>query len=124
MYLLNGKVIWFYKYLALPLVLWLLHRWLSRRRLPPGPPSIPILGCVPFLPLKNLSLRLFTSDEMCKKYGSVIRFEIGVRQFYVLNDYNQVKNERNCITFIHASELTCTPSGQKCEARKYVVQIG
>ena len=80
-----------FAYLATILALWMVQRWFRRRRLPPGPPSIPILGCVPFVYPKKVSLSLFTSDEMCKKYGNVVRFETGVRQFVVLNDFNQVQ---------------------------------
>ena len=77
-------------YLATFFALWLLHRWVSMRKLPPGPPSIPLLGCLPFVFPQTLSSKLFTSDEMYKKYGSIVRFETGVRKFYVLNDFDQV----------------------------------
>ena len=85
----------FYAIFVTVVALWIVYRWFSRRKLPPGPPSIPILGCVPFVYPKKPSLRLFTSDEMCQKYGSVVRFETGVRQFYVLNDFNQVHIVKN-----------------------------
>ena len=85
----TNAVMSFYEYCAAVLAVWMVYRWFSRRKLPPGPPSMPILGCVPFLPEK-LSLSLFLSDEMHEKYGSVVRFDTGVRQFYVLNDFNQV----------------------------------
>ena len=81
---------WLYHLAAAVVSLWFLYRWLRRQRLPPGPPSIPLLGCAPFVPCKP-SLRLFTSDEMYKKYGNIVRFDTGVRKiFYVLNDFQQV----------------------------------
>ena len=79
-----------FAFLATIFALWMVQRWFRRRRLPPGPPSIPILGCVPFVYPKKVSLSLFTSDKMCKKYGNVVMFETGIRQFVVLNDFNQV----------------------------------
>ena len=81
---------WFYHCFAAILSLWLLYRLARKNRLPPGPPSIPLLGCLPFVPGKS-GVKLFTSDEMYKKYGNIIRFDTGVRKiFYVLNDFQQV----------------------------------
>ena len=42
---------------------------------------------------------MFTSDETYKKYGSIVRFETGIRQFYVLNDFDQVKNNSNYASY-------------------------
>ena len=82
---------WLYQCFAAILTIWILYRLARRKRLPPGPPSIPLLGCSPFVPGKP-GVRLFTSDEMFKKYGNIIRFDTGIRKiFYVLNDFHQVK---------------------------------
>ena len=32
---------------------------------------------------------------MFKKYGSIVRFETSVRQFYVLNNFDQVKIKKS-----------------------------
>ena len=80
----------FYHCLAIALSIWLLYHWIQRRTLPPGPPSIPILGCLPFVPSKP-SMKLFLSDEMYKKYGNIVRFDTGFgKTIYVLNDFYQV----------------------------------
>ncbi len=67
-----------------------LFRWLwSRRNVPPGPPCVPFLGCLPFV---KPVLKVITSDEMAQKYGDVVRFEIGTAPVYILNDFKQVLN--------------------------------
>ena len=89
-----GNMEWLYQCFAAILTIWVLYRLARRKRLPPGPPSVPLLGCSPFVPGKP-GVRLFTSDEMFKKYGNIIRFDTGIRKiFYVLNDFNQVKREQ------------------------------
>ena len=96
---------WLYHCFAAILSVWLLYRLARRKRLPPGPPSIPLLGCAPFVPSKP-GLKLFTSDEMYKKYGNIIRFDFGVRKtFYVLNDFHQVEKPLKHSMF-NASTIT------------------
>ena len=49
-------------------------------RVPPGPPSIPIVGCLPFV---RPSMKLFTCDKMADKYGDLVRFDIGTETYYM-----------------------------------------
>ena len=81
----------FYHCIVTFISIWLLYRWVRKKRLPPGPPSLPMLGCRPFVPIKP-SLKLFLGDEMYMKYGDIVRFDIGFgKSIYVLNDFHQVK---------------------------------
>jgi cytochrome P450 len=64
-------------------------RWLSRRKLPPGPPSLPIVGCIPFTKVKGQ--QLFYGDTDMHEYGDLVRFDIGTTAFYVINDFKLTK---------------------------------
>ena len=70
-------------------VLWLIYRWFQRRKLPPGPPSVPILGVLPFVSKRGSNL--FSDPDMEQKYGSIIKLEFNGKIFIVLNDFKTVK---------------------------------
>lgn len=53
-----------------------------RKRLPPGPYGIPVLGYIPFLG-ENTYLTLY---ELSKKFGDIYSISLGQRVFVVLSD--------------------------------------
>ena len=79
-------------------IVYLTQWWYRRRRLPPGPPSIPILGCLPFI-----NWRLPTSAEVTNpeyhKYGDIVRLDYGVTSLYVLNISD--KTSQKALQLVH-----------------------
>ena len=75
--------------LAVTILLIFWAKWhIKRRHLPPGPPSIPIFGCVPFV--KKMGGKLF-SDPSLHKYGKLVRIDMGMLSIIVINDFNLAK---------------------------------
>ncbi|CAH1790747.1 unnamed protein product [Owenia fusiformis] len=64
------------------LVLW------PKRNLPPGLPSWPILGSLPYLDIKNLLEQLL---KLHRKYGDVMTIHMGSKPYVFLNSYNVIK---------------------------------
>ncbi len=57
------------------------------RKLPPGPPALPLVGSLPFLgtdPRKPLK-------KMAAKYGDVFTIYMGMKRVVVLNGYDVIK---------------------------------
>ncbi|PAA76997.1 hypothetical protein BOX15_Mlig006070g2, partial [Macrostomum lignano] len=73
--------------LAVLAVGWLISYMSGQRRLPPGPPVVPVLGSFPFMkfPLRNW-LR-----QAKQRYGAVCSFQLNGRQVVFLNTYEAVK---------------------------------
>ncbi|XP_077520116.1 uncharacterized protein LOC144129934 [Amblyomma americanum] len=58
------------------------------KTLPPGPPALPLIGHLPLL------RKIFDHNacmEYSKKYGAVIRFQVGGKNIIVLNDFESIK---------------------------------
>lgn len=52
------------------------RRRFSRRHYPPGPPSVPLLGSVPFMAKNGVE---GLSDPDYVKYGKVVKIQLGMR---------------------------------------------
>ena len=66
------------------LIFWFMKRLLSRRfSLPPGPPSIPLLGAMPLI---DSSDALRTFNKWADRYGKIYHFMMGRHDVVVLND--------------------------------------
>lgn len=82
-------------YLATLISLFIFHRlykWLRiRRRLPPGPPSVPILGSIPFLGPKNIGVAGLCAESLVRKYGNLVTVEFGTRILVMVNSYKLAK---------------------------------
>ena len=59
------------------------------KKLPPGPPALPIVGSLPFLGSLDLREPL---RKMAAKYGDVFTFYMGQRRVIVLNGYEVIKD--------------------------------
>ncbi|PAA72297.1 hypothetical protein BOX15_Mlig029877g1, partial [Macrostomum lignano] len=73
--------------LAVLAVGWLISYMSGQRRLPPGPPVVPVLGSFPFMkfPLRNWLC------QAKQRYGAVCSFQLNGRQVVFLNTYEAVK---------------------------------
>ena len=61
----------------------------SWKRLPPGPPVMPLLGSLPFLGFDpDIREPLI---KMARKYGDVFTIYMGMRRVVVLNGYEAIK---------------------------------
>ena len=78
---------------AVFIVVILLIRWYQTRsplkNLPPGPPSVPILGSLPFIETKNTILAL---SKLSVKYGDIYMLYLGSERTVVLNSYEVIKD--------------------------------
>ncbi|XP_077559314.1 cytochrome P450 2H1-like [Haemaphysalis longicornis] len=63
------------------------HRKYERKRLPPGPTGVPILGYIPFI-RKPFHL---VFKELSEKYGPIIRLRLGCKDVVVLNDLDSIR---------------------------------
>ena len=57
-------------------------------RFPPGPPSLPLLGYVPFLDVRNLA-RSF--NRLSRRYGDVFSIFLGTTPCVIINSYPLIK---------------------------------
>ncbi|XP_033102009.1 cytochrome P450 2U1-like [Anneissia japonica] len=75
------------RYFILALVAILCTIYIQRKRrqikLPPGPPSLPLLGSIPWINREN-PIKSFTQWQ--KQYGSIVSFYIGSKRHIVVND--------------------------------------
>ncbi|KDR22559.1 methyl farnesoate epoxidase-like isoform X2 [Zootermopsis nevadensis] len=71
------------------LVLCLLYNVIKIRpkNFPPGPPCLPVVGCVPFLPSQYLHLKM---ELWLKKYGSVVGLMLGSQPAVLICGPNEV----------------------------------
>nr|XP_020836343.1 cytochrome P450 2C23-like [Phascolarctos cinereus] len=60
----------------------------KRRKLPPGPIPLPIIGNILQLDLKNMPESL---SKLAEKYGPIYTLHIGTRRVVVLHGYNIMK---------------------------------
>ena len=44
---------------------------------PPGPPSLPLVGCTPFLKTREGGRNLMLSVDLIPKYGNIIGYDFG-----------------------------------------------
>ena len=65
--------------------------FLSRQKsLPPGPISLPVIGCVQILKKLASKEPYIVFDEAAKKYGKVMSFKIGQERFVILHGYDVI----------------------------------
>ena len=57
------------------------------KRLPPGPPALPLVGSLPFLGSSDIREPL---RKMAKKYGDVFTIYLGPQRVIVLNGYDVI----------------------------------
>ena len=58
--------------------------YLTRLRLPPGPPALPLLGSLPFLPLRRGLIDWSTDPRVTKHRLATVA--LGPRNLFVIND--------------------------------------
>ena len=58
-------------------VLWCFKRRYEMRNFPPGPPSMPLVGCTPFLKTREGARNLMLSVGLIPKYGDIIGYNFG-----------------------------------------------
>lgn len=59
------------------LVLWYFKSKYEKRNFPPGPPSLPLVGCTPFLKTREGGRNLMLSVDLIPKYGDIIGYDFG-----------------------------------------------
>ena len=73
-------------------LLWLATWYVSTKpwlNLPPGPPSFPIVGSIPFLGNSDFRKAVF---KLSQKYGEVFSLTIGPARCVVLNGHDVIKD--------------------------------
>ena len=75
--------------LVLVIFLLALHYFNQPSNLPPGPPSLPIIGALPFLIGRGYLHNIFTSWK--KKYGDIFCLQMGNQLIVVLNSFESIK---------------------------------
>lgn len=58
---------------------------------PPGPPSLPLIGCAPFLPSKSGSGTIVKCAKWIPKYGDIMGFKFGQTNMVVVHDFQKAK---------------------------------
>ncbi|KAL0278353.1 UNVERIFIED_CONTAM: hypothetical protein PYX00_000191 [Menopon gallinae] len=96
--------------LILICVVLLLFQWSIKRprNFPPGPPSIPILGSVPFLELNNFHL---SAEKLRDKYGPVIGLRFGNRNAIIVCGAREVEETLRRDEFQGRPQFTVTGKG-------------
>lgn len=78
--------------LAIITLLWVTYRLLQVGRrpkgLPPGPPTLPILGNIQLMPKENPHLQF---QAWAQEYGAIYSLMLGTKTMIVLNDEKSVK---------------------------------
>ena len=83
------------------ILIYVLHFYFKRRNFAPGPPCVPILGCIPFV--KNFGIRTMTSSET-SHFGKIVRFDFNVYCYHMINDFHLAKELFNQEAFCHRPE--------------------
>lgn len=58
-------------------VFWCFKWKCEMRNFPPGPPSLPLVGCTPFLKTREGGRNLMLSVDLIPKYGDIIGYDFG-----------------------------------------------
>ena len=64
--------------------------WKRRKPLPPGPPSIPLLGSIPFISMDR-GLLSWVRDKSVTAH-KIATVGLGSKNIFVINDYEVAKN--------------------------------
>ena len=75
--------------LIVTLALATFHWYYKRRRLPPGPPAVPLLGSLPFLDLRR-GLTDWTLDPRVTKHR-LATVSVGPKNLFIINDFKLAK---------------------------------
>ena len=90
--------------LIVTLVLATCHWYYKRRRLPPGPPAVPLLGSLPFLDLRR-GLTDWSTDPIVTRH-SLATVTLGPENIFVINDLKLARElfEKDEFSARHAPE--------------------
>ena len=58
---------------------------------PPGPPSLPLTGCVPFLPHKGGARNLMASVDWIPQYGDIMGLKFGLINLVFIQEFEKAK---------------------------------
>lgn len=61
------------------------------KNFPPGPPSLPLVGCVPFLPFRTGARNLMASVDWIPKYGDIIGLKFQTQNMVFIQDFEKAK---------------------------------
>lgn len=82
-------------------IFWFSWNWRCRKRLPPGPRGLPLVGYL--FSFKRSDMRNGKCMEWAKKYGPIVRIKLGAYNVIFLNDLRTIK------TFLSRGELLHRP---------------
>ena len=68
-----------------------LKKYYELRHFPPGPPSLPIVGCVPFLPFKEGARNMMASVNWIPKYGDIIGLKFETQKMVFVQSFSKAK---------------------------------
>ena len=77
--------------LAITIGLYYLKKYYEFKHFPPGPPSLPIIGCVPFLPFKEGARNLMASVNWIPKYGDLIGLRFETQKMVFVQTFDKAK---------------------------------
>ena len=81
-----------------------------------GPPSLPIVGCIPFIPSKLLHYTM--AGEWRKKYGPVVRMSFGRRVMIAICGPNEI------LEVLKREEFQGRPKGTFFKERSFNKYLG
>ena len=77
--------------LAITIGLYYLKKYHEFKHFPPGPRSLPIVGCVPFLPFKEGARNLMASVNWIPKYGDLIGLRFETQNMVFVQTFDKAK---------------------------------